>query len=65
MKYACYIDIVGTKFLGEVEAKSQAEADIKAERLTRNASVSLCYECSHKIGELQLGENVYAEEVKG
>lgn len=48
MKYALYGKVVGSKYLGEVEADSVEEAIEKGYALD-TCHVSVCHQCSHDI----------------
>ncbi len=53
--YHCYGAVVGTKYLGEVEAKSEEEAIEKAFELD-TCFVSLCHQCSSETEDPEIQE---------
>lgn len=53
MKYHCYGVVVGSKYLGEVEADSEEEAEERALEL-ESASVSLCHQCASECEDPQI-----------
>lgn len=61
-KYRIYAQVVGSKYLGEVEADSKEEAIEKAFDLD-TCSVSICHQCSREIDDAQIGE-IDAEEIE-
>lgn len=52
-KYRCSASVVGSKYLGEVEADSLEEAREKAEKLG-TVFVSLCHQCSSEVQDPQI-----------
>ena len=54
--------ITGGKYLGEVEAENAEEAMEKAWDLP-DTYVSLCHQCSHKVGEISI-EEIEVEEIQ-
>jgi len=52
--------VVGTKYLGEVEAESRDEAEELAWKKFR-PSVSLCHACSHQVEDPEINELVIEE----
>lgn len=52
--------IVGSKYLGEVEASTKEEAEDKA---LRRAHVSLCHQCSKQCSDPDI-EEAHAEEIE-
>jgi len=53
MKYHLYATVTGSKYLGEVEADSEAEAIQQAEEL--DTHVSLCHQCSGQCEDPEIG----------
>ena len=64
--YNVYGSIVGTKYLGQVEAESDAEALKKATSFEAQkklqAGISLCHECNRDIGNLEIDDITVEEE---
>jgi len=54
-KYACYGRVVGSKYLGIVEAKNEEEAKEKAYSL-EEAWISLCHQCSGECEDPAINE---------
>ena len=61
MKYSLYAKVVGTKYLGEVEADSPEEAIEKGYDL-ETFHVSVCHKCSADISDPSI-EDIEAQEV--
>ena len=61
-KWSVHAKITGSRYLGEVEAKTKEEAEEKAEKLADENSVSLCHQCSDQIEDPEI-ESCYVEEV--
>jgi hypothetical protein len=60
VKYLVYAHVVGTAFLGEIEAEDEAQALEKAADLNR--CISLCHQCAQEVsGGLEL-EDIFVEE---
>ena len=55
MKYALYAKVVGTKYLGEVEADSMEDAIEKGYQLD-SCSVGVCHQCSREIDDPVIDE---------
>lgn len=55
MKYHIYAKVVGSKYLGEVEANSEKEAIQKGWDLDE-ACVSLCHQCSSECEDAEIEE---------
>lgn len=55
MKYDCYARVVGSKYLGEVEANSPEEAEELAWKLD-STHVSLCHQCSSNVEDPEIEE---------
>lgn len=53
--YSIYAKVVGSKYIGEVEAESEEEAIKKAYKHP-NAHVSLCHQCSHHCEDVEIDE---------
>lgn len=62
MKYLIYGKVVGTKYLGEVEADSEEEAIEKGWELDE-ACVCLCHQCSSECSDPEV-DDIIAEEVE-
>lgn len=45
-KWGVYGKVVGSKFLGIVEADTKKDAEAKADELLANAYVGFCHQCS-------------------
>lgn len=60
-KWGCYGVVIGSKFLGTVEAETQEEAQEKAEQLESNY-VSFCHHCSSQCEDAEVREIVVEEE---
>lgn len=58
-RYRVYAKIIGTKFLGEVDAPSP---DVACAKMEGDAYVNLCHQCSHEIDDAQCDE-MFAEEI--
>lgn len=54
-KYRAYGVVVGTKYLGEFEAKNKKEAERKALE-SDECYVSICHQCSGEIDEPEIDE---------
>jgi len=54
-KFAIYGKVVGTKYIGEVEAANAEEAEAKGWKM---AHVSVCHQCSDQIGDPEIDEIV-------
>ena len=52
-RYACYGLVSGSKYLGEVEAENEAQAEEKAWNLD-SSFVSLCHHCSGQIEDPEI-----------
>ena len=61
MIYSVYAKIVGSKYLGEVEADSEDEAIEKAFQLD-SCHCSVCHQCSKQIDNPEIDE-ITAEEI--
>lgn len=53
IRYKVYAQVVGSKFIGEVEANSPEEACAKLES---EAWVNLCHQCADEIDDPQVTE---------
>lgn len=53
--YSIYAKVVGSKYIGEVEAESEDQAIEKAEEHP-NAYISLCHQCSHHCEDAEIEE---------
>jgi len=53
MKFRVSVTVVGSKYLGEFEAKTKEEA---IEMASRNAYVSLCHQCGSECEDAQMEE---------
>lgn len=60
MKWAIYGKVVGSKYIGEVEADNQQEAYRLAQELPGAHHVSLCHHCSPEVEEAIVDE-LYVE----
>lgn len=66
MKYKVYTIATATIELGEIEADSKEEAIEKALVAQGDDTISLCYHCSQKVGQLVLSdqdEDIFVEEL--
>lgn len=61
-KYHCHASVVGSKYLGEVEAENEEEAKVLALNLP-GAYVSLCHQCEEQCEDIEV-DTVEVEEVK-
>ena len=61
-KYACYGRVVGTKYLGEVEAENAEEAAEKAEQLD-TTYISLCHHCSAQVEDPEVSTIMVEERL--
>lgn len=52
--YSCWGKVVGSKYLGEVQAETAAEAYELAMKL--NSHISLCHQCAHEVDDLEVEE---------
>ena len=60
-KYKIHGTITGTKYIGEVEAKNEKEAELKAWEL-EGCYVSVCHQCSKEIEDPEVTE-IQIEEI--
>lgn len=61
-KWNIYARVIGSKYLGAVEAKTKEEALDKADKEFREDMwVNLCYQCSDEIDDAQI-DDIIAEE---
>lgn len=58
MKYQCYGQVVGSKYLGEVEAENEKQALELAADLESAQFVSICHQCSDSIEDAEIREIV-------
>jgi hypothetical protein len=58
MKWRVYGTVVGSTYLGDVEADTEEEA---IEIMSKKSYVSFCHQCAHNCEDPQV-ENVTAEE---
>lgn len=58
--YTCYAKIVGTKWLGDVEAENATEA-LKLAHELDTCYVSVCHQCSDQVDSPEIDE-VFVEE---
>jgi hypothetical protein len=61
-KYQCYGRVVGSKFLGEVEAGSAAEAIEKAFDLPGAQHISICHQCAREIEDPEITDITVNED---
>lgn len=54
-KWECYAAVVGTKYLGQVDAETEEEAKEKALELD-TCFVSVCHQCSSEVGDIDIDE---------
>lgn len=57
MKFSCYAQVIGSKYLGDVEADSLEEAEEKAEAL-ETLNISLCHQCADQVEDPTIAEIV-------
>jgi hypothetical protein len=63
-KFKVYGQVVGSKYLGEVEANSKEEAEIKGGNLDE-CYVSLCHQCSRECDDPQIGDIEVVRQEEG
>lgn len=61
-KYGVYAKVVGSKFLGTVEASDAQELREKVQELEYDAHVSLCHQCSGECEDPEIVETYTSEE---
>lgn len=60
-KWRVAATVIGSKYLGEFEAKTKKEAEALAFE-SQQAGISLCHQCSHECEDADISE-VFAERV--
>ena len=56
-KFDVYTQVVGSYHMGQFEAETEEEAIKMAWDKVGSNNISLCYHCSHEVGELYLSDN--------
>lgn len=62
MKFACYGRVVGTKYLGEVEAENSDEAVELAHNLPEAQCISVCHQCAKEVGDIEI-DDIFVEDL--
>ena len=62
-KYRAFAEVIGSKVLGEVEAKDEQSAIEAAGMLDSASSVNLCHQCADECDDAQIGE-ITVEEIE-
>lgn len=57
MKFSCYAQVIGSKYLGDVEADSLEEAEEKADEL-ETLNIGLCHQCADQVEDPTITEIV-------
>lgn len=58
-KYSVYGKVIGSKFLGTVEAADDHELHEKVQKLEHDAWVSLCHHCAGECEDAEVVETYY------
>lgn len=60
--WGVYATVRGSRYLGEVEAKTEKEAQKKADKLAEEADTGLCHECAEKAEDLTIHDVTVEEQ---